>query len=78
MLAKVTGVAENYKILQSKYDGSWRRMWLSRPRVRTDGMTCIYRYSCRTRLFSFGYYGCLNPLLGTYIDGPFPSVVVSP
>ncbi|CAL0319415.1 unnamed protein product [Lupinus luteus] len=32
------GVVENYKILQSKYDGSWRKMWLSRPRLRTDGL----------------------------------------
>ncbi|KAL3839997.1 hypothetical protein ACJIZ3_024588 [Penstemon smallii] len=32
------GVAENYKILQSKYDGSWRKMWLLRPRLRTDGL----------------------------------------
>lgn len=34
---KIFGVVENYKILQSKYDGSWRKMWLSRPRIRTDG-----------------------------------------
>ncbi|CAI9115373.1 OLC1v1016265C2 [Oldenlandia corymbosa var. corymbosa] len=35
---QIAGVAENYKTLQSKYDGSWRRMWLCRPRVRTDGL----------------------------------------
>lgn len=35
---QVFGVVENYKILQSKYDGSWRKMWLSRPRIRTDGL----------------------------------------
>ncbi|KAG5525072.1 hypothetical protein RHGRI_031677 [Rhododendron griersonianum] len=35
---KIFGVVENYKILQSKYDGSWRKMWLSRPRIRTDGL----------------------------------------
>lgn len=34
---KVAGVVENYKALQLKYDGSWRKMWLLRPRVRTDG-----------------------------------------
>ena len=39
---KLTGLVENYKLLQSKYKGSWRKMWLSRPRVRTDGKTCIY------------------------------------
>ncbi|KAI8014401.1 F-box protein 7 [Camellia lanceoleosa] len=35
---QISGVVENYKILQSKYDGSWRKMWLLRPRVRTDGL----------------------------------------
>ncbi|KAG5525073.1 hypothetical protein RHGRI_031677 [Rhododendron griersonianum] len=35
---QIFGVVENYKILQSKYDGSWRKMWLSRPRIRTDGL----------------------------------------
>ncbi|XLR48122.1 hypothetical protein HN51_032352 [Arachis hypogaea] len=34
---QLSGVVENYRILQSKYDGSWRKMWLSRPRLRTDG-----------------------------------------
>ncbi|XP_022768175.1 F-box protein 7 isoform X3 [Durio zibethinus] len=35
---KLSGVLENYKLLQSKYEGSWRKMWLLRPRVRTDGL----------------------------------------
>ncbi|KAL0326169.1 UNVERIFIED_CONTAM: F-box protein 7 [Sesamum radiatum] len=35
---QLNGVAENYKVLQSKYDGSWRKMWLLRPRLRTDGL----------------------------------------
>ncbi|RZC18226.1 F-box protein 7 [Glycine soja] len=35
---QLSGIVENYKILQSKYDGSWRKMWLSRPRLRTDGL----------------------------------------
>ncbi|GER37740.1 F-box family protein [Striga asiatica] len=35
---QVFGVLENYKILQSEYHGSWRRMWLLRPRLRTDGL----------------------------------------
>lgn len=34
---KFSGMVENYKILQEKYDTSWRKMWLHRPRVRTDG-----------------------------------------
>ncbi|KAJ7965553.1 F-box protein 7 [Quillaja saponaria] len=35
---QLNGVVENYKILQSKYEGSWRKMWLLRPRLRTDGI----------------------------------------
>ncbi|KAF2291419.1 hypothetical protein GH714_023910 [Hevea brasiliensis] len=35
---QLSGVVENYKILQSKYESSWRKMWLLRPRVRTDGL----------------------------------------
>jgi len=38
---KLSGAVENYKILQSKYDGSWRKMWLLRPRLRFDGSTSI-------------------------------------
>ncbi|KAJ4950976.1 hypothetical protein NE237_027808 [Protea cynaroides] len=32
------GPVENYKILHSRYEGSWRKMWILRPRVRTDGL----------------------------------------
>ncbi|KDO80619.1 hypothetical protein CISIN_1g019659mg [Citrus sinensis] len=35
---KLSGVVENYKILQSRYEGSWRKMWLLRPRIRIDGL----------------------------------------
>lgn len=35
---QLSGAVENYKMLQSKYDGSWRKMWLLRPRIRTDGL----------------------------------------
>ncbi|KAE8719571.1 F-box protein 7 [Hibiscus syriacus] len=35
---QLSGLVENYKMLQSKYEGSWRKMWLLRPRVRTDGL----------------------------------------
>ncbi|XP_065847845.1 F-box protein 7 [Euphorbia lathyris] len=35
---QLSGVVENYKILQSSYESSWRKMWLLRPRVRTDGL----------------------------------------
>ncbi|KAF6152811.1 hypothetical protein GIB67_004640 [Kingdonia uniflora] len=35
---QISGPVENYRILQSKYDGSWRKMWLLRPRIRTDGL----------------------------------------
>ncbi|GMJ14790.1 F-box protein 7, F-BOX PROTEIN 7 [Hibiscus trionum] len=35
---QLSGLVENYKMLQLKYEGSWRKMWLLRPRVRTDGL----------------------------------------
>ncbi|KAM0971558.1 hypothetical protein ACFX13_019742 [Malus domestica] len=35
---QLSGVVENFKILQANYDTSWRKMWLLRPRVRTDGL----------------------------------------
>ncbi|KAG2708960.1 hypothetical protein I3760_05G217800 [Carya illinoinensis] len=35
---QLSGVVENYKLVQSKYEGSWRKMWLLRPRVRADGL----------------------------------------
>lgn len=42
---KLSGMVENYKILQSKYEGSWRKMWLLRPRIRVDGkMCCIFLF----------------------------------
>ncbi|CAK9164480.1 unnamed protein product [Ilex paraguariensis] len=33
-----SGVVENYRALHLRYDGSWRKMWLLRPRIRTDGL----------------------------------------
>lgn len=35
---QLSGVVENYKFLHHMYDGSWRKMWLLRPRIRTDGL----------------------------------------
>ncbi|KAD4385295.1 hypothetical protein E3N88_25463 [Mikania micrantha] len=35
---QISGVVENYKLMQNNYDSSWRKMWLSRPRVRMDGI----------------------------------------
>lgn len=35
---QLSGVVANYKLLHSKYEASWRKMWLLRPRVRTDGI----------------------------------------
>ncbi|KAL5704391.1 F-box protein 7 [Ranunculus cassubicifolius] len=35
---QVSGPLENYKAVQSKYEYSWRKMWLLRPRIRTDGL----------------------------------------
>ncbi|KAG9444040.1 hypothetical protein H6P81_015380 [Aristolochia fimbriata] len=34
----LSGPVENFRIVQSQYDGSWRKMWLLRPRLRTDGI----------------------------------------
>lgn len=42
---KITGIAENYKILQSNYNGSWKKMWILRPRVRTDGKIYVISQS---------------------------------
>ncbi|PIA47423.1 hypothetical protein AQUCO_01400234v1 [Aquilegia coerulea] len=35
---QASGPLENYKLVQSKYEYSWRKMWLLRPRIRTDGL----------------------------------------
>ncbi|XP_077248817.1 F-box protein 7 [Tasmannia lanceolata] len=35
---QLSGAVENYRIFQSSYDGSWRKMWLLRPRLRIDGL----------------------------------------
>ncbi|CAN6439267.1 unnamed protein product [Victoria cruziana] len=35
---QISGPVENCKIVQTQYEGSWRKMWLSRPRIRTDGL----------------------------------------
>ncbi|XP_047943290.1 F-box protein 7 [Salvia hispanica] len=35
---QLNGIVENYKIFQSMYHGLWRKMWLLRPRLRTDGL----------------------------------------
>ncbi|CAD5178575.1 unnamed protein product [Musa acuminata subsp. malaccensis] len=33
-----SGAEANYRIVQSLYDGSWRKMWIQRPRIRNDGL----------------------------------------
>ncbi|CAK9158582.1 unnamed protein product [Ilex paraguariensis] len=38
LLFEFSGVVENYRALHLRYDGSWRKMWLLRPRIRTDGL----------------------------------------
>lgn len=35
---QLSGKEENFKILQTDYGGSWRKMWLLRPRLRFDGL----------------------------------------
>lgn len=37
LLMKSSGAEANYRIVQSLYDGSWRKMWIQRPRIRNDG-----------------------------------------
>ncbi|KAK1424344.1 hypothetical protein QVD17_19672 [Tagetes erecta] len=48
---QISGAVENYKLMQSNYDSSWRKIWLSRPRVRMDGkfqmfvgFICLYEF----------------------------------
>ncbi|KAI3983975.1 hypothetical protein MKX01_035102 [Papaver californicum] len=38
LLHEIIGAVENHRIFQSTYQGSWRKMWLLRPRIRTDGL----------------------------------------
>ncbi|WCJ44359.1 F-box protein 7 [Euphorbia peplus] len=47
---QLSGVVENYKILQSTYESSWRKMWLVRPRIRTDGLYVSRNTYIRTGL----------------------------
>lgn len=35
---QMSGVEENLRILKSCYGGSWRKMWIARPRLRFDGL----------------------------------------
>ncbi|XP_074557419.1 LOW QUALITY PROTEIN: F-box protein 7 [Curcuma longa] len=32
------GAEANYRIVRSLYNGSWRKMWVQRPRIRNDGL----------------------------------------
>ncbi|CAL9055400.1 unnamed protein product [Musa banksii] len=41
---KSSGAEANYRIVQSLYDGSWRKMWIQRPRIRNDGTYCRNTY----------------------------------
>nr|CAN62099.1 hypothetical protein VITISV_006219 [Vitis vinifera] len=62
---QLSGVVENYKILQSRYESSWRKMWLLRPRVRTDDYHCFVTF-CPERKFAFHISG-LYVSRNTYI-----------
>ncbi|KAF0893812.1 hypothetical protein E2562_029698 [Oryza meyeriana var. granulata] len=33
-----TGMEANYRMVQSLYDSSWRKMWMLRPRIQYDGL----------------------------------------
>ncbi|KAL6007661.1 F-box protein 7 [Asimina triloba] len=61
---QMSGMVENYKIVQSMYEGSWRKMWLLRPRLRTDGKEIYHLYNPDPRpLLLSGLYVSRN----TYI-----------
>uniref|UniRef100_A0A453BZQ9 F-box protein n=1 Tax=Aegilops tauschii subsp. strangulata TaxID=200361 RepID=A0A453BZQ9_AEGTS len=32
------GIEANFRMVQSLYDSSWRKMWVQRPRIRIDGL----------------------------------------
>ncbi|RVX22651.1 F-box protein 7 [Vitis vinifera] len=67
---QLSGVVENYKILQSRYESSWRKMWLLRPRVRTDAVEAASFPACRMKAHS-GWLLILAGggfLLGLYVS----------
>ncbi|XP_020584380.1 F-box protein 7 [Phalaenopsis equestris] len=35
---QLSGALTNYKMVQFMFEGSWRKMWISRPRIRNDGL----------------------------------------
>lgn len=35
---QISGVEQNMQIVRSCYGGSWRKMWIARPRLRFDGL----------------------------------------
>ncbi|RRT81394.1 hypothetical protein GW17_00041097 [Ensete ventricosum] len=41
---KASGTETNYRIVQSLYDGSWRKMWVWRPRIRNDGNPLTFHH----------------------------------
>lgn len=54
-IMKRSGMEANYMMVRSLYDSSWRRMWLQRPRIRSDG-----KYSRSLIPYSMVHYqkGC--------------------
>lgn len=46
LLMKMSGAETNYKIVQSMYKGSWRKMWVQRPRIRNDGKYSLSTIWC--------------------------------
>ncbi|KAK6114886.1 hypothetical protein DH2020_007155 [Rehmannia glutinosa] len=73
---QLNGVVENYKILQSEYHGSWRKMWLLRPRlelmVRFFAVTCYsWTVNYVMRFFYLTLQVCYFRYLRFYPSGRF-------
>ncbi|MQL72756.1 hypothetical protein Taro_005089, partial [Colocasia esculenta] len=70
---QASGASENCRIVQSLYEGSWRKMFLQRPRVRTDEipynplMMQISFVTSGPFIMSLGLYASRNTYIRTGI-----------
>ncbi|KAJ3675179.1 hypothetical protein LUZ60_004221 [Juncus effusus] len=79
---QICGAETNYKILLSKYDGSWRKMWVYRPRIRTDGLYVSRNTYIHTGIPEFKFTKtvhvvCYYRYLRFYPSGKFLSKISS-
>ncbi|KAH7279362.1 hypothetical protein KP509_37G016100 [Ceratopteris richardii] len=56
---QIFGVEENLQMVRSSYGGSWRRMWIMRPRLRFDGIFVSRNTHLRTGVAE---WKVLNPV----------------